>query len=108
MNLSDRILKRKAKVAIVGMGYVGLPLGIEIARSGFPVKGIDLDQRKIAALKAGQSYIEDVPSSDLKPLVNKGLLTASTSYAVVKDCDVINVCVPTPFRSEERRVGKEC
>jgi UDP-N-acetyl-D-glucosamine dehydrogenase len=97
MNLNDKILKRKAKVAIVGMGYVGLPLGIEIARSGFPVLGIDLDRKKIDALKAGRSYIEDVPSCDLKPLVDKGLLTASTSYAAVKDCDVINVCVPTPF-----------
>jgi UDP-N-acetyl-D-glucosamine dehydrogenase len=97
MNLSDKILKRKAKVAIVGMGYVVLPLGIEIARSGFPVVGIDLDPKKVAALKAGQSYIEDVPSSDLKPLVDKNLLSASTSYAACRDCDVINVCVPTPF-----------
>jgi UDP-N-acetyl-D-glucosamine dehydrogenase len=97
MNLSDKILKREAKVAIVGMGYVGLPLGIEIARAGFAVIGIDLDQKKVDALKRGQSYIEDVPSSDLKPLVNDGLIKASTSYAACKGCDVINVCVPTPF-----------
>jgi UDP-N-acetyl-D-glucosamine dehydrogenase len=97
VKLNDRILKRKAKVAIVGMGYVGLPLGIEIARSGFPVVGIDLDPKKTAALKAGKSYIEDVPSSDVKQLVDKGLLTASTSYAACRDCDIINVCVPTPF-----------
>ncbi len=97
MNLTDKILKRKAKVAIIGMGYVGLPLGIEIARSGFEVVGIDVDQRKIDALKSGRSYIEDVPSSDLKPLVNDGLLKASTSYAACRDCDIINVCVPTPF-----------
>jgi len=97
MDLADKILKRKARVAIVGMGYVGLPLGIEIARSGFEVVGIDVDQRKIAALKSGRSYIEDVPSSDLKPLVNDGLLKASTSYAACRECDIINVCVPTPF-----------
>jgi UDP-N-acetyl-D-glucosamine dehydrogenase len=97
MQLSEKILKRKAQVAIVGMGYVGLPLAIEIARAGYKVVGIDVDKRKVDAINAGESFIEDVPSAELKPLVAKKLIACGTSYAPCRQSDVINVCVPTPF-----------
>ena len=97
MQLSEKILKRNAKVAVVGMGYVGLPLGIEIAKAGYRVVAIDVDQRKIADLKAGRSYIEDVPDDEVKSLVSAGKIAPTTNYAACKECDIINVCVPTPF-----------
>jgi len=97
MQLSDKILKRKAVVGIVGMGYVGLPLAIEIARSGYKVVGIDVDKRKVDSINAGRSFIEDVPDCDLKPLVESGHIRAYRDYAHCRECDVINVCVPTPF-----------
>lgn len=97
MSLSEKILKRKAVVGIVGLGYVGLPLAIEIARAGYRVIGIDVDKKKVTMINAGESFIEDVESCDLAPLVRAGWIKAYTRYAVCRDCDIINVCVPTPF-----------
>jgi UDP-N-acetyl-D-glucosamine dehydrogenase len=85
-------------VGVVGLGYVGLPLAVEFARGGLSTVGIDLDARKISAIERGQSYIPDVPSSDVAPLVSEGLLRATTDFAVVRDLDTINICVPTPLR----------
>src|SRR6478609_3896855 len=96
--LLDRIQSQRARVGVVGLGYVGLPLAVEFARSGFTVTGIDLDQRKIATISRGESYIPDVPSADVEALVSAGLLSATTDFSVVADLDTINICVPTPLR----------
>ncbi len=96
--LLKRIADRQARIGIVGLGYVGLPLAVAFAREGFTVAGVDLDARKVAALQRGESYIEDVPASAIAALVDKGLFSASTDYATLADVDAISICVPTPLR----------
>ena len=96
--LRQKIENRKAQTGVVGLGYVGLPLAVELAHAGFSVTGIDIDQAKVDALNRGESYIQDVPTSVLKPLVDKGLIKATTDFAAVTDLDTINICVPTPLR----------
>src|SRR5580698_424097 len=96
--LRQRIENRTAKTGVVGLGYVGLPLAVELAHAGFHVTGIDIDQSKVDSLNRGESYIQDVPTSVLKPLVDAGLIKATTDFAAVTDLDTINICVPTPLR----------
>src|SRR5947207_1805911 len=96
--LHDRIQSRRAQTGIVGLGYVGLPLAVEFARSGFSTTGIDVDARKVEAIGSGTSYIPDVPSADLAALASTGRLRATTDFAVVAELDTINICVPTPLR----------
>jgi UDP-N-acetyl-D-glucosamine dehydrogenase len=96
--LRQRIESRQARVGIVGLGYVGLPLAVEFARSGFTVTGIDLDPRKVAAVKRGESYIPDVPTDEVRSLVAKGRLSATSDFSVVRELDTVNICVPTPLR----------
>jgi len=96
--LKDKIQNKNATIAIIGMGYVGLPLAVEFARNGFHVIGIDVDKKKIASIKAGKSYIKDVSTKELKEVVDKKLLTATASYSVLKRVDAISICVPTPLR----------
>ncbi|MGB1252128.1 MAG: nucleotide sugar dehydrogenase, partial [Candidatus Promineifilaceae bacterium] len=79
-------------------GYVGLPLAVAFAQIGFHVVGIDIDQRKVDSLNRGDSYIEDVPSEELAPLVASGHLRASAEYSALADVDTISICVPTPLR----------
>ena len=86
------------KLGVVGLGYVGLPLLVEAAQSGFEAVGIDLDQRKIAAITAGENYIEDVNGDDLRKFVKEGCLRATSDWDVVADLDAISLCVPTPLR----------
>ncbi|MEO0093263.1 MAG: nucleotide sugar dehydrogenase [candidate division WOR-3 bacterium] len=95
--MKDKILQRKAKVAIIGLGYVGLPMAIEVAKAGFEVMGIDVDSKKVKAINSGKSYIEDVPSDELEALVSAKKIKAYKSYQVCGQCDIINICVPTPF-----------
>jgi UDP-N-acetyl-D-glucosamine dehydrogenase len=83
---------------VVGLGYVGLPLAVEFAHGGLAAVGIDLDARKVTAIERGQSYIPDVPSSDVAPLVAAGRLRATTDFTVVRELDTVNICVPTPLR----------
>ena len=83
---------------MVGLGYVGLPLAVEYAEAGYHVVGIDLSEEKVARIKAGDSYIGDVPSSAVKPLVASGKLRATADFSAVRDLDTINICVPTPLR----------
>ena len=97
-NLLGKIERREAHVGVVGLGYVGLPLAVELAKVGFKVTGIDLDDRKIRAIKNGQSYIPDVSTRDLETLTRAGKLDATTDFSVVKTLDTINICVPTPLR----------
>ena len=96
--LRARISDRSAKVGVVGLGYVGLPLAVEYAKIGFEVIGIDLAGHKVEAINRGESYIQDVPSSEVAELVRSGKLRATTSFAAVAGLDTINICVPTPLR----------
>jgi UDP-N-acetyl-D-glucosamine dehydrogenase len=97
-SLLEKIESRRARTGIVGLGYVGLPLAVELARAGFHTTGIDLDGRKIQAINEGRSYIPDVKTSDVQALQRAGKLDATTDFAIVKELDTINICVPTPLR----------
>src|SRR3954465_891245 len=96
--LREKIRTRHARTGVVGLGYVGLPLAVELAKAGFHATGIDLDARKVQAIADGRSYIPDVPTADVQALQAAGRLDASTDFAVVTDLDTINICVPTPLR----------
>ncbi len=97
-NLLLKINNRELKLGVVGMGYVGLPLAVAFAQEGFQVVGIDISAFKVDALNAGRSYVEDVPSKLLQPLLENGLLHASTEYDALADTDAVIICVPTPLR----------
>jgi UDP-N-acetyl-D-glucosamine dehydrogenase len=97
-DLRDRIDQRSAKVGVVGLGYVGLPLAVEFARAGFVTTGIDRDQRKVDAVNQGTSYIPDVETAEVARLVADGRLRATTDFGVVAALDTVNICVPTPLR----------
>src|SRR5499427_4063758 len=96
--LLDQIRSRRSHAGVVGLGYVGLPLAVELARAGFETIGIDVDERKVDAVNRGASYIPDVSTEDLASLVSRGRLRATTDFAAVADLDTINICVPTPLR----------
>jgi len=97
-SLLEKIQSRTARTGVVGLGYVGLPLAVELAKAGFRTTGIDLDTRKVQAIGEGRSYIPDVRTSDVLELHRAGRLDATTDFAVVEDLDTINICVPTPLR----------
>jgi UDP-N-acetyl-D-glucosamine dehydrogenase len=92
----ERIRSRTALIAVVGLGYVGLPLAVAHAQRGFRVLGIDVDRAKVAAVSDGRSYIKDVPSSEVADASAVGRLIASTSFTALKDADAVFICVPTP------------
>jgi UDP-N-acetyl-D-glucosamine dehydrogenase len=96
--LEEKIAARTARVGIVGLGYVGLPLGAEFAKAGFTVTGIDVGERKVAQVNAGESYVLDVPQATLQPLVAAGKLRATTDFSAISELDTIDICVPTPLR----------
>jgi UDP-N-acetyl-D-glucosamine dehydrogenase len=96
--LEERIRNRTAKVGVVGLGYVGLPLAVEFAKAGFSVTGIDLSEPKVKRVNAGDSYVQDVPSEVLAALVEAGKLRATTDFGSVSDMDTLDICVPTPLR----------
>ena len=96
--LRRRIAARTARVGVVGLGYVGLPLAVEFARAGFDTTGIDLDKRKVDAVSQGRSYIPDVATEEVARLVNDSKLSATDNFAGVAELDTINICVPTPLR----------
>ena len=123
--LIDRFARRDAHVAIIGLGYVGLPLAVAFAEAGYRVTGIDLDTRKVDAINRGESYIEDVPAAkvaalvlpreiaglgnwaiagtthmpapDAQPSGAAGRLAATTDFSVLASCDAVSICVPTPL-----------
>ncbi|HWP98893.1 MAG TPA: nucleotide sugar dehydrogenase [Vicinamibacterales bacterium] len=96
--LLERLERRSAAVGVIGLGYVGLPLAVEFARAGFQVTGLDVDREKVDAVNAGRSYIGDVPSAALAPLVEAGRLRATTDFPSLEPLDAIDICVPTPLR----------
>ena len=96
--LADKIKSKTAKVGVVGLGYVGLPLAVEMGHVGFDVTGIDVHQPKVDDINRGVSYIQDVPTADVAELLKKGKLRATSDFSVVAELDTINICVPTPLR----------
>jgi UDP-N-acetyl-D-glucosamine dehydrogenase len=95
--LLEKIKTHEAKVAVIGIGYVGLPLCTEMARAGFHTTGYDKHEAKVKSVLAGKSYIGDIPDDLLAPLVHSGKLTASTDPKVLGEADVVVICVPTPL-----------
>ena len=96
--LIARLQARTAKVGVIGLGYVGLPLAVEFADAGLHVLPIDVDQAKVDSIRAGRSYIPDVDSDRLKRAVDAGRLRATTDFRVLAEVDAISICVPTPLR----------
>ena len=101
MNLIKKINNRSAKIGVIGLGYVGLPLAIEFVNAGYEVVGIDTNQSKINSIKSGSNYIKDVDDKLLKNAVNDGFLKATTDFNIVQDLDAISICVPTPLNKEK-------
>src|SRR6185312_15551755 len=95
--LEERLQQKNAKIGVIGLGYVGLPLAIEFARKGFKTVGIDLDDRKIERLQAGENYIQDISDDHVRDAVLSGAFRAQNNYENVGEQDVIYICVPTPF-----------
>jgi UDP-N-acetyl-D-glucosamine dehydrogenase len=98
VNLETKIQERTAHLGVIGLGYVGLPLAVELARGGFRVTGFEVDRAKVDQLMRGSSYVEDVPDEQLAPLVRSGKLTATIDSGELAACDTANICVPTPLR----------
>lgn len=95
--LSEKIKDRTAVVGVVGLGYVGLPLAVLQARTGFRVYGVDEVAEKVACVNRAQNYISDVEDADLRATVEGGRLTATSDFSVLRGCDVVLICVPTPL-----------
>ena len=96
--LKTKIEDKSARVGVLGLGYVGLPLAVEFAKAGFHVTGIDVSAEKVGQINRGESYVLDVHTEELKPLVEAGLLRATTDFAEIANFDTVNICVPTPLR----------
>ena len=95
--LANKIAEKTARVAVIGLGYVGLPLAVGFAKAGYPVLGLDVDERKLTAIRQGRSYIPDVETADVAAMVRAGRLEAGDDYDLLRECDAIFICVPTPF-----------
>ena len=95
--LKARISNGEARVGILGLGYVGLPLAVEFGAAGLSVTGFDLSERKVSSLNRGESYIQDVETARLKALVDAGRVTATTDFTKIRECDALIICVPTPL-----------
>ena len=96
--LIEKLKEKKAHIAVLGLGYVGLPLAVVFGEAGFSITGIDPDARKVDSINKGISYIPDVKTESVTALVNSGNLTATTDFSVLKEMDAISICVPTPLR----------
>ncbi len=94
--LKSKIESKTARVGVVGLGYVGLPLAMEFAKAGFSVTGIDLMQAKVDGLNRGQSHIQDIPSAEVAKFVEGKQFRATSDFSVVSELDTINICVPRP------------
>jgi len=99
--LKEKLETRAARVSVIGLGYVGLSLAVELAKAGLVVRGIDLDLERVGLLNRGESYLVDVPTEALAPLVAAGRLTASSAFDGAGGSDVLIICVPTPLRKSK-------
>jgi len=97
MEIEKRIRDKQAKIGIIGLGYVGLPLSCAFLKAGYDVVGVDNDKAKISMIKDGESGIKDVKKEDFYPYIKNRKFIVSSEYSMLKECDVINICVPTPF-----------
>jgi UDP-N-acetyl-D-glucosamine dehydrogenase len=97
-SLVEKLENRQARVGVIGLGYVGLPLAVELARAGFRTTGIDVDATKIERIRRGLSYVGDVPDDAIRDALDARRLEATTDFAVLAELDTINICVPTPLR----------
>src|ERR1051326_7112830 len=98
VELARKIQNRTAKLGVIGLGYVGLSLATEMAKTSFEVTGIDIDGRKVSSINSGVSYLLDVPADTLRSLVANKRLKATQSLAAVQNLDTVSICVPTPLR----------
>jgi UDP-N-acetyl-D-glucosamine dehydrogenase len=98
LELKEKIRTKKARIGIIGLGYVGLPLAVEFAKAGFEVTGFDVDKSKVDAINRGKSYIGDVSGEDVHRSVKAGMLKATDDMSKLHDMDAIDICVPTPLR----------
>ncbi len=96
--LKEKLQSREARLGVIGLGYVGLPLSMEFARSGFHVVGIDTDAEKVRLLGEGESYIQDVPAEWIKEAIDAGTFEATADFSVLESLDAVDICVPTPLR----------
>ena len=97
MNLLELIKSKQAKVAVIGLGYVGLPTAVEIAKAEYKVFGIDVKKQRVDLVQKGQSYIGDVSSKEVKKVINSGKLRAFNNHQPLKKSDIVLICVPTPL-----------
>ncbi len=97
-DLIDRLRTKRARIGVIGLGYVGLPLAVEFADAGFTVTPVDLDQSKVDSIRRGVSYIPDVPSERVREVVDAGRLSPTRDFAILAEADAISICVPTPLR----------
>lgn len=98
VDLKNKISKRTARVAVIGLGYVGLPLAVNFAKAGYHVTGLDMDQDRVNQVNACKSYISDIPTAQLAKVVRNKKFSASMDFALIGDMDVLIICVPTPLR----------
>jgi UDP-N-acetyl-D-glucosamine dehydrogenase len=96
--LEQKIRAKKARITVLGQGYVGLPLSVNFAKAGFEVTGLDKDEDRINHIREKESYILDVPAAELARVVSEGRFTGSTDFSVIKEADVVLICVPTPLK----------
>ncbi|MEE8207097.1 MAG: NAD(P)-binding domain-containing protein, partial [Nitrospinaceae bacterium] len=97
--LLDKIKVKQARIGIIGLGYVGLPLVLEFGHAGFQVVGLDIDPAKVKRLNRGESYIRHIPSDAIQSLVEQKRLESTTDFSKVSELDCILICVPTPLNS---------
>ncbi|RMG72861.1 MAG: nucleotide sugar dehydrogenase [Bacteroidetes bacterium] len=101
LNLAQRLTQKEAVIGVVGLGYVGMPIALEYCKKGFRCLGVDVSARKVEALNQGENFIEDLDDQEVREMVEKGMLSASTDYAVLRDADVVFIAVPTPFNANK-------
>lgn len=101
MSLIDKINDKSAKIGVIGLGYVGLPLAVEFTKAGYEVTGFDINEDKVESINSGVNYIKDIDNNTLKKAVNNNLLSATSDFSVVRNLDAISICVPTPLNKEK-------
>ena len=100
-SLLEKINSKKANIGVIGLGYVGLPLAVELAKKGFTVTGLEVDSKKVESIKNKKSYIGDIDTKDIKELVEAKRFSATTNFKTISKLDVVIICVPTPLRKSK-------